>query len=277
MSGNFHLPPVGFGPGSQPVEDGELEYMEMPQDMRTFSPRVPDLPEGAQVSGALALLERLSQACSAAATGARPAPFYLAALAPAEQALVAECMGTGEVSLKMGGIPAIAAQETIFAGVWWLKGAGVDRIEVAPIPALALERAFTPTRAPMGAAAPRDATVVNAPPLLAELLDKSAAWQPGAEVHVVNLSLLPHTEGDLAWLDAAFGQGSVTALSRGYGNCRVTATGTPHVWRVQFFNSMDTLILDTFEVTECPEVVIAATEDLQDSARRLLDVLEAIR
>jgi hydrogenase-1 operon protein HyaF len=51
----------------------------------------------------------------------------------------------------------------------------------------------------------------------------------------------------------------------------------PHVWRVQFFNSQDTLILDTFEVTTIPEVACAAPEDLSDSANRLVNVLEAIR
>ena len=64
---------------------------------------------------------------------------------------------------------------------------------------------------------------------------------------MVNLTLLPHTEEDLVWLDAALGEGSVTILSRGYGNCRVRATALPFVWRVQFFNAMDTLILDTFD------------------------------
>jgi hydrogenase-1 operon protein HyaF len=86
---------------------------------------------------------------------------------------------------------------------------------------------------------------------------------------VVNFTLLPHTEDDLSWLDAALGEGAVTILSRGYGNCRVTATALAGVWRVQFFNSMDTLILDTLEVTDMPEVVLAAPEDLSDSARRL--------
>ena len=70
--------------------------------------------------------------------------------------------------------------------------------------------------------------------------------------------------------------GSTDIPSRGYGNCRVTATATPHVWRVQFYNSMDQLILDTFEVTEMPEVALAAAEDLMDSAERLREVLEAI-
>ena len=68
----------------------------------------------------------------------------------------------------------------------------------------------------------------------------------------------------------------MTILSRGYGNCRITATALAHVWRVQFFNSMDTLILDTFEVTGVPEVAVAAPEDLTDSGARILKVLEAI-
>lgn len=40
---------------------------------------------------------------------------------------------------------------------------------------------------------------------------------------------------------------------------------------------MDTLILDTFEVTDVPEVALAAPEDLADSADRIREVLGAIR
>ena len=108
-------------------------------------------------------------------------------------------------------------------------------------------------------------------------MDKSRSRLAGDIAHVINLSLLPHTPEDLLWLDEALGLGAVTVLSRGYGNCRVTATAQAHVWKVQFFNSMDTLILDTFEVTEMPEVALAADEDLRDSATRIRDVIEAIR
>jgi hydrogenase-1 operon protein HyaF len=119
--------------------------------------------------------------------------------------------------------------------------------------------------------------LANAPAILSELMDKSATQPAGSMPHVVNLSLLPHTPEDLAWLDEALGEGAVTVLSRGYGNCRITATGQARVWRVQFFNSMDTLILDTYEVTEMPEVALAAEVDLADSARRIRDVIEAIQ
>jgi hydrogenase-1 operon protein HyaF len=137
-------------------------------------------------------------------------------------------------------------------------------------------RAFTALRPGKGPDAPRGPAVINAPPIYAELADKAARGTAGEPAHVVNFTLLPHTEEDLLWLDAALGEGAVTILSRGYGNCRVTATALAGVWRVQFFNSMDALILDTLEVTDMPEVVLAAREDLEDSARRLEQVLEAI-
>ncbi|HQY44347.1 MAG TPA: hydrogenase expression/formation protein [Paracoccaceae bacterium] len=279
MVQNFHLPPTGFGPGSQPSSDDgvELEYMPLPSGMRTYSPRLPDLGDRTRAAAALALMTRIADAADRVAVGGAAESFDLTALDPANLALIAETMGQGEVSLKMRGKPAVAAQESVFAGVWVLTGVGVNRIEVAPIPTLARARAFNPDRPAIGVLAGRKAGVVNAPAIFAELIDKSLVFADGAEPHVVNLTLLPHTEEDLGWLDEAMGQGSVTILSRGYGNCRITATAQANVWRVQFYNSMDTLILDTFEVTGVPEVAIAAPEDLADSARRIREVLEAIR
>jgi hydrogenase-1 operon protein HyaF len=225
----------------------------------------------------MTLMRKVADAADASAAGAANQQFDLSTLNAENRALVAETMGEGEVAIRMHGIPAVAAQESVFAGVWVLHGANVDLIEVGNVPDLAFERAFHPKRAAQGTKAPKTPAVVNAPPLVIELIDKSRSYSKGIEPHVVNLTLLPHTEDDLAWLDIAMGQGCVDILSRGYGNCRVTATATAHVWRVQFFNSMDTLILDTFEVTDMPEVTLAADEDLTDSAERIREVLEAIR
>lgn len=63
--------------------------------------------------------------------------------------------------------------------------------------------------------------------------------------------------------------------SRGYGTCRVLSTGIRNVWSVQFFNAMDTVILDTLEVGGVPTVAIAANEDFEDSAERLQEMIEA--
>ena len=277
MVSNFHLPPTGFGPGSQPLgeEGAALEYLPMPQDMRAYSPHLPEVEVDERLMPALDLLGEIARAAEVCGRVGGHRRFDLSGLDAANRALIAETMGAGEVAIKIHDIPAIAVQESVFAGVWGLKGAGVDAIEVGAVPAQALSRAFVPRRA--GREVPRSAQVVNAPPLLVELQDKSARFTPGTEVHVINLTLLPHTEANLEWLEAQLGQGSVDILSRGYGNCRITATALPHVWRVRFYNSMDVLILDTFEVTVMPEVALAAPEDLGDSGARILEVLEAIR
>ncbi len=279
MTNPFMMPPTGFGPGSQTGDDADeqLEYMSLPQDMRTYSPRIPDV-DGAtdHLRPALDLLEAVAVACARVADTGTAARFDLDGLDEANLALISETLGEGEVAAKVHQVPAIAVQESVFAGVWRLKAVGLDCIEVAPIPDVVTENPFAPRREGLLGKAPMVQGVVNAPPLLVELCDKSASFGKGTELHVVNLSLLPHTEEDLVWLDQAVGEGAVTILSRGYGNCRVTATVLPHVWRVQFFNSMDTLILDTFEVTKVPEVALAAPEDLGDSGARILQVIEAI-
>lgn len=277
MVSPFTMPPAGFGPGSQPLPEDDLQYLAMPSGMRTYQPHIPEAEDPAALAEALALLAHLSAACEAVAQSAPPVEVDLGPLTPAARRVVADALGQGEVSMKIRGVPAVMVQESVFAGVWMLAGAGVDRVEVATVPTLALSRAHLPHRPAIGALARRVPGLANAPAILSELMDKSATRRAGALPHVVNLSLLPHTPEDLLWLDEALGEGAVTILSRGYGNCRVTATGQARVWKVQFFNSMDTLILDTYEVTEMPEVALAADVDLADSAKRIRDVIEAIQ
>jgi hydrogenase-1 operon protein HyaF len=276
-SSPFTLPPSGFGPGSQPDPDGELQYMPLPSGMRTYAPHLPQADDPAALVAAIAVLEALAEDCDTVATGGRAPVRDLAGLSAPARRVLADALGQGEVSMKLRGVPAVAVQEAVFAGVWMLAGAGIDRVEVAQVPGLALSRAHIAHRPALGALAALRAGIANGPGVLAELTDRSARFSPGTPAHVVNLSLLPHTPEDLDWLEGALGEGAVTILSRGYGNCRITATALAPVWKVQFYNSQDILILDTFEVTAMPDVVLAATEDLADSAGRIRAVIEAIR
>lgn len=277
MVSPFTMPPTGFGPGSQPDPDGELQYMSMPSGMRTYSPHIPDADDVAALAETLAMLAEMAATCEVVAQGAAPVSFDLATLSPTARKVMADALGQGEVSMKIRGNPAVMVQESVFAGVWMLLAAGMDVVEIAPVPTLALTRAHQPQKPAIGMLAKRVAGLANAPAILAELVDKSQTRRAGDIAHVVNLSLLPHSPEDLDWLSEALGEGAVTILSRGYGNCRVTACAQAHVWKVQFYNSMDTLILDTFEVCEMPEVALAAAEDLTDSAIRIRDVIEAIK
>jgi hydrogenase-1 operon protein HyaF len=119
--------------------------------------------------------------------------------------------------------------------------------------------------------------VFNAPSLIAEINAHIPGTPSRAEPHVINLSLLPHTEGDLAFLEEALGPGDLIILSRGYGNCRIRSTGTRHCWWVRYFNSQDTLILNSIEISPLPTVAQAAPEDLADSAERLAEIMETYR
>jgi hydrogenase-1 operon protein HyaF len=148
-----------------------------------------------------------------------------------------------------------------------------DRLMACPIPPLV-------THAARAAAAPRPRTVevpagaMNSPALLREIDQQVTGRRNGAAAHVVNLTLLPLTPADHDLLEQAIAPGPVAIISRGFGSCRVSSTTVRDVWRVQYFNSMQTMILNTLEVVEIPEVALAAPEDLADSRDRLGELVD---
>jgi hydrogenase-1 operon protein HyaF len=276
---SFTMPPMGFGPGTQPgPEDGaELRYMAMPSGMSTFETRLPQIDDPSKAAAALAFMGKLADAAEVAAARGDGGSFALDDLDAFNRAVLAEVMHEGEVSVTVDGDNPAKIQEAVFAGVWRVRRGGVETIEIGAAPAAVLNGAHAPVAVAGGRETPLRDRLMSGPALVEELLDKAATHPSGELAHVINLTLLPHSPEDLDFLDAALGTGAVTVLSRGYGNCRVDATAVPRVWRVRFFNSMDQLILDTLEVCDVPEVVLAAPEDLRDTAERLREAAEALR
>lgn len=274
-----------FGPGSQPGdEDGaELSYMEMPQGMQTYSmPAVPEKRETEALGPALARLDEVLAALRSAPPAGETIAISLDDLDRPNRDFISQLLGEGEVSI-IGGA-SLQAQESVLAGVWRIYEAGEsgalagDRIEVGDFPAsvlkLAREAAGTHLRPVEGVA---DANLMNAPAIATELAAKLAAYSPCAPAHVINLSLLPMTEEDFAYIGRRLGEGRVTILSRGYGNCRISSTAVKNAWRVRYFNSREIVILDTLEVAAIPEAACAAKEDLQASAERLAEIMGVYR
>jgi hydrogenase-1 operon protein HyaF len=180
--------------------------------------------------------------------------------------------------VRLAGTRDLRAQETRLAGVWRVRGArGRDRIEVADIPRLVRATAFTGAATQVDLSAPPPAGVMNARSVLAELNAQVQGWAAGDAPHVVNLTLLPQSPEDLAYLDERLGTGPVTILSRGYGNCRIDATGLANCWWVRHFNADERLILNSLEVVDVPAAALAAQEDIEDSAGRLHEILDALR
>jgi hydrogenase-1 operon protein HyaF len=281
MNKSFPLPVRMIGPGSQ-VEEEELQYLAMPREIATFSmPRVPEKVAPEALAAARDLLADFHAAFERwdPASGAPGPRLDLDGVPAATRAVVDDMLGEGEVAIQIGGARPHRIQESVFAGVWRvcaLDGDGQlvgDHLEAAPVPAVALDAAraaaaerIPPVEIPAGA--------MNSPALLAEIGAQLAGRGARAGAHVLNLTLLPLSPDDHAVLERALPVGPVAMISRGFGNCRITSTAARNVWRVQYFNSMNTLILNTIEVVDVPEVALAATEDLLDSRSRLAELIE---
>jgi hydrogenase-1 operon protein HyaF len=275
--------PLVTGPGSQPVDEDRvpLDY-PMPSGMATYSmPELPEPDELAGVEAAIALLGLMQRELAGYRIGRPAVVLPLDDLDERNIDLINQILGNGEVSMKYHGAVVARIQESVLAGVWRLQYLDAneqvqrDVIEIAGIPGLVREATFSAAAAEVAfSQADIPDTVYNAAPLLTEINDKLPEYRPGSLPHVINLSLLPHTNEDIDFLSAMLGGGPVVILSRGYGNCRITSTATRNVWWVQYFNSQETLILNTLEISGVPEVACAAQEDIDDSAQRLLEILE---
>ena len=286
----YQIPASAIGPGSQPPEaDGaELDIMQLPQEMNTYVP--PPLPEPEEVVGREATLALLRSLMEQLATHRADAPnlsWDLGELDDANRELIDQVLGEGEVSIVVredAGKGETRIQEAVMAGIWRVRQMDdqdellSDRLEIGPVPAVVRKETFAGMAVQLGVdEADLSPGVLNAPPLIAEVSERIEALDDDSEPHVINLTLLPQTEEDLGFLMKKLGEGRVTVLSRGYGNCRITSTATPGVWWVQYFNSQDRNILNTIEITDVPEVACAAQEDLEDSATRLAEILEIYR
>lgn len=207
--------------------------------------------------------------------------FDLAGWAADDLELIGQVLGEGEVSATVALPDGVVAQvqESVMAGLWRVRfsdGEGrlaADYVEVASIPA-AVERAAAMTRVLDEIGAP-PAGAMNVMSLLTEIRDRARAHVAGAPSHTITFSLFPMSEADMGFLQDTLGPGPIQMLSRGYGTCRIVATGVRNVWSVQFFNAMDTIVLDTLEIGDVPVTARAAVEDFRDSAERLAEIEEA--
>ena len=283
---SFPIPVVAAGPGSQPLEDEGLAFMPMPRAEPLVTPIPPEDAAPDEMSAAADVVEQLLESLQGFRPGNGAAPrFSLKAMAPGALRALNESLGQGEVSAVVGsgnGAHGWHVQETAFAGVWRVQredgrgGLAEDILEADDMPAVVKEAATRANGARLDAALLPEG-VMNAPALVNELRHQAHVFRPGRPAHVVNLSLLPLSPADHEGLDAMLGEGPVAILSRGFGNCRVTSTRARGVWRVRYYNSMNTLILDTIEVVDIPESARAAAEDLEDSRARLRDLLSWLR
>ena len=97
---------------------------------------------------------------------------------------------------------------------------------------------------------------------------------PDAQPHSINLTQLPISEADRLFLSRLCGPGNIQIRTIGYGESYINATGLRHVWHLRCTDTLKGPLLESYEICPIPEVVLAAPEDLVDSAQRLSEVCQ---
>lgn len=272
-----------IGEGSQPGVEGDenFDFMKPPGEMYTYDmPRIPEPEEVANLTIAKDMLVKLYEAILVYKAGDPAVQFDISEMDADNIDLINQVFNEGEVSVLFQADTSAHIQESVLTGIWRVRinneaGEAIsDKVEVGDIPSIVREKTFV-NSSPINTNLDNlPDNVFNAPSIIIELAEKTETWKQGDINHVINLTLLPLTTEDLNFLGERLGVGPITILSRGYGNCRIGSTEKKNIWWVKYFNSDDKLILNTIEVCDIPEVATAAPEDLEDSAKRLKEILE---
>ena len=274
------IPVRVVGPGSQPGAEADApRYIDMPSDMAKYStPLMPDPDDVRDLEGARQAMKWLQRALSDFGNVSGPQLANLNQLDAANREVINQILGEGEVSINYRGEVSARTQEAVLAGVWrtlYTDPDGrttLDMLEVAAVPHIihvednkrsAIDTSLTDT----------SGRFANAMPILVELAASCEQYERERTAHSINLTLLPLSDEEVEYIDSRLGRGPVDILSRAYGKCQVISTMTPDVWWVRYYNAMGTLILNTLEVIDVPQVIAAAPEDLDDSASRLKEIL----
>ncbi len=260
-------------------EDPSLRLLDMP--VGTTRPRREARRVDSMSRAARAVLEEAVVALREHAEGDRePSLISLRSLQPGDRDTILDVLGEGDVWGSVGGNVGYTFTESVLTGLWYVEatspdGAKTDWLEVARIPQAVLHAAEHMPRESIGIPDRMPQGAMNSLALLTELQQRSTAYLPGEENHIINFTLLPITEADAEVLTTVLGQIPLVIRGGGYGSCRIFASGLRHVWAVQYLNSMDKVILDTLEIGGVPVAALAAREDLAESAGRLPEMMQA--
>lgn len=175
-------------------------------------------------------------------------------------------LGQGEVRLEFAGQRII---ESRLPGLW----IGASGIECAEFPRQALALLHAAWDKPVPQLAEEHPGTMNAAPLLTEVRAHALAWQARGATEdfreLLDLSRLPLTHADHAFLEQVLGQGPVIATVDCDGECRLSATTVPGVWWVRYFDGEGRELLTTLEVGLVPSLARAASEEVAASIAEL--------
>ncbi|MCT7474786.1 hydrogenase expression/formation protein [Escherichia coli] len=269
----FHL----LGPGTQPNDDS-FSMNPLPITCQVNDePSMAALEQCAHSPQVIALLNELQHQLSE-----RQPPLGevlavdLLNLNADDRHFINTLLGEGEVSVRIQQADDSESeiQEAIFCGLWRRRrGEKALRQPDTGCAPLALWQAATQNLLPTDSLLlPPIDGLMNGLPLAHELL--AHVRNPlDAQPHSINLTQLPISEADRLFLSRLCGL-NIQIRTIGYGESYINATGLRHVWHLRCTDTLKGPLLESYEICPIPEVVLAAPEDLVDSAQRLSEVCQ---
>ncbi len=107
---------------------------------------------------------------------------------------------------------------------------------------------------------------------LVGLLERLARGEAGATLDLRSLPINPQERADL---QAALGEGEVTATVTAEGLSSIRETHTPGLWWIEHRDRHGDLIAELLEVTRVPEILASATDEIGAGARALRERITA--
>jgi len=270
--------PLGF--------DSQPSLLGLPDGGSMLGQRRGEAPEGGASADVHAVFAALADGLRRVVDSNTASRINLDSMSEEDLDVLKDALGRGEVTMMLTGGEGDDGEaqiaETAFPGVWLgrasmgVNGGASYWLEVADAPFALRRLAVTRPQLSLDIASltpPRGA--MNVMSVLSEIGERSKAWTPGTDNHVINFTLFPMSAQDAAYLASTLGEVGVTVMSGGYGVARVLMTAVPHVWAVQYLNGMGVTILDTIEIGDVPTCVLASKEDFEDSLMRLGNIVEA--
>lgn len=117
----------------------------------------------------------------------------------------------------------------------------------------------------------------NAWPLMMEISELVGHFVETGESAAIDLSALPLTEADKAWLRERLGTGQVHITLDAEGLSSLDETACPGVWWVTHRDLQGRVMAEFIEVTRMPEVAMAHPQDIKIGQAYLEGIVSELR
>ena len=129
---------------------------------------------------------------------------------------------------------------------------------------------------PVRVLAPDSGLSGNAWPLMMEIAEMVRTLVDSGETAAIDLSALPLTPADKAWLKERLGSGQIHVTLEAEGQSNLDETACPGVWWITHRDTRDRVIAEFIEVTLVPDLVKAHQADIKIGLEYLEGVISQL-